>query len=186
MDNTEQLISLYHTGFIASAVLMVMGLVLAVLFFFLFDIRNIFLIRSGRAKQKTIEDMQARNLKTGKLSAATPYTDSGELKKREEKRKSGAFQITGGKKDKGELPKSALSERGLRSHGQTGSTELLSEEVNRNNASDNKQQTADIRDPLKTEVMKSDNTDVRPAEENAGFRFTVTERTIVIHTAEII
>ena len=68
MDNTEQLISLYHTGFIVCVVLFVIGILLAVACFFMFDIRNIFMLRTGRAKQQTIAEMQARNQKTGKLS----------------------------------------------------------------------------------------------------------------------
>ena len=81
MDNTEQLIAIYHTGFIVCAVLLVVGIALAVLFFFKFDIRTIYMLRTGKAKQQTINEMKERNLKTGKLSASSPYTDSGDLKR---------------------------------------------------------------------------------------------------------
>ena len=93
MDNTEQLIAIYHTGFIVCAVLLVVGIALAVLFFFKFDIRTIYMLRTGKAKQQTINEMKERNLKTGKLSASSPYTDSGDLKKSGEGR--GCISFTG-------------------------------------------------------------------------------------------
>ena len=98
MDNTERLISIYHTGFVVSAILLVAGILLAILFFFIFDIRTIFLIRTGRAKQQTIDEMKEKNLQTGRLSTGSPYTPSGELKKRDKKRNTGAFRIPGSSK----------------------------------------------------------------------------------------
>ena len=95
MDNTERLISIYHTGFVVSAILLVAGILLAILFFFLFDIRTIFLIRTGRAKQQTIDEMKEKNLQTGRLGVDSPYTPSGELKKKDKKRNTGAFRIPG-------------------------------------------------------------------------------------------
>lgn len=98
MDNTERLISIYHTGFVVSAILLVAGILLAILFFFIFDIRTIFLIRTGKAKQQTIDEMKEKNLQTGRLSTGSPYTPSGELKKRDKKRNTGAFRIPGSSK----------------------------------------------------------------------------------------
>jgi len=48
-------------------VIAIAAAVLAVALFFLLDIKDIFLIETGRAQRKTIEEMNARNLRTGKL-----------------------------------------------------------------------------------------------------------------------
>lgn len=69
-ENIEFLQSASRICFIAAA----LALVLAVVLFFLFDIRNIFLIETGRAKSKAIQEMNERNQRTGKLR-----DDSGEM-----------------------------------------------------------------------------------------------------------
>lgn len=43
------------------------ALVLAVILFFAFDIRTIFLIKTGFAQRKTVQEMGERNAKTGQL-----------------------------------------------------------------------------------------------------------------------
>lgn len=69
-ENKEFLQSASRICFIAAA----LALVLAVVMFFLFDIRNIFLIETGRAKSKAIQEMNERNQRTGKLR-----DDSGDM-----------------------------------------------------------------------------------------------------------
>ena len=191
MDNTEQLIAIYHTGFIVSIIVMCIGLALAVLFFFLFDIRNIFLIRSGRAEQKSISEMQARNLQTGKLSSS-PYTDSGEIRRKKEKRKTGAFRSQEKKpgpviepaKQPAELTE-ALQDSPV--FGQVNETSILST-PNNNISSD---ETLFEAASSQFEAQSSAAPEVRaeqkiPARAASDFKFTVTERTIVIHTNESI
>lgn len=192
MENTEQMIKLYHTLFIASTVLFFIGLLLAIIFFFMFDIRNVFLIRTGRAKQKTIEEMQARNLKTGKLSTDTPYTDSGELKKKEEKKKTGAFRtgsfrIPERRKVTIEPPKEASKQPVPQPAPSLGETVLLNDSPVEVGAEANgiRGSAGPFIDPMSTEVLNSD-TAAGPVVSKNGFRFTITERTIVIHTSESI
>ena len=189
MDNTERLISIYHTGFIVCAILLVVGIALAVLFFFMFDIRNVYMIRTGRAKQKTIEEMQARNLKTGKLSTSAPYTDSGELRKKDEKRKTGAFK-TGAfrlperRKATVEPPKESPKQPQPAPSSSPGETVLLNEAPA--GAGAVRSAPDPNFDPLATEVLSTDKQAAEPAVSKTGFRFTITERTIVIHTSESI
>ena len=193
MDNTERLISIYHTGFIVCAILLVVGIALAVLFFFMFDIRNVYMIRTGRAKQKTIEEMQARNLKTGKLSTSAPYTDSGELRKKDEKRKTGAFK-TGAfrlperRKVTVEPPKESPKHPQPASASSPGETVLLNEAPAGSGVAASAVRSAPDPnfDPLATEVLSTDKQAAEPAASKTGFRFTITERTIVIHTSESI
>jgi len=51
MGNAEQLLQIYQIGRIASAVICVLALALAVYLFFKFDIRMIHAIRTGRAQE---------------------------------------------------------------------------------------------------------------------------------------
>lgn len=193
MDNTERLINIYHTGFIVCAILLLVGIALAVLFFFMFDIRNVYMIRTGRAKQKTIEEMQARNLKTGKLSTNAPYTDSGELRKKDEKRKTGAFK-TGAfrlperRKATVEPPKESPKQPQPAPASSPGETVLLSETPAGADAAASAVKSAvnpNI-DPLATEVLSTEKQAAEPAASKTGFRFTITERTVIIHTSESI
>jgi hypothetical protein len=87
MDNTT-LITIASIGLKISIALFIIGLVLTVLVFWKLDIRNVYLIRSGRAKRKTVSKMQEHNSRTGKLREEfdLDYT-TGKLKK--EGRKSG-------------------------------------------------------------------------------------------------
>ena len=64
--------SLNQIGFYQSASTICFGIaiaaaILAVVLFFLLDIREIFMIETGRAQRKTVEEMHARNQRTGKL-----------------------------------------------------------------------------------------------------------------------
>ena len=67
MNNTEEIFSLLSTCFSICIVLSVLFFIIAVILFFVFDIRTIFNIRTGRAKKKTVSEMQAANNKTGRM-----------------------------------------------------------------------------------------------------------------------
>ena len=70
MSQAENLISLYQTGFKICAVLAVLFLILTVVLFFKFHIRNTIASRTGRARRKTIEQMREANERTGRLKYA--------------------------------------------------------------------------------------------------------------------
>ena len=197
MENTERLITIYHTGFIVCAILFVIGILLALAFFFMFDIRNIFLLRTGRAKQQTISEMQERNLRTGKLSEGSPYTDSGELKRKEEKRRTGAFKSSKLKASKagtaktasappaGAAPGGPIAETAvLQSAGAAPETAVLQSEAAPAASAGKSAQV--YNDPLQTAMLASSKRDEEPAQPKSSFKFTLTERTIIIHTTESI
>lgn len=227
MDNTEQLISIYHTGFIVCTLLLIAGIAMAVLFFFMFDIRNIFRIRTGRAKQQTISEMQERNLKTGKLSIDSPYTESGELKPKERKRNTGAFRIPGRKGADEQKPKplvapasgsSVTTERigmpapAAPSGGLSGpeaaaapaaamETSVLEGGANASPSSNEipsqgpafSSGAASVPTPaetygtpIETSVLAEPAPQIAGQGAARGFRFEITERILVIHTAETI
>lgn len=65
-----QLISVLDIFMKVTLVAAILFLVLAVLFFFLFKIPQIYMIKTGKAQRKTIEQMRAINAETGRLSNA--------------------------------------------------------------------------------------------------------------------
>ena len=227
MDNTEQLISIYHTGFTVCTLLLIAGIAMAVLFFFMFDIRNIFRIRTGRAKQQTISEMQERNLKTGKLSIDSPYTESGELKPKERKRNTGAFRIPGRKGADEQKPKPlvapasgasvATEQIGMPapaapSGGPSGSeasaapaaameTSVLEGGANASPFPSGTPASGPVFSPgaasiptpaepygapMETSVLAEPAPQTAGQDTARGFRFEITERILVVHTAETI
>lgn len=64
---SNSLINIFETCFQVCLAFTVLFLVISIVLFFLFDIRAIFNIRTGRAKNKTIKEMQAANNTTGRL-----------------------------------------------------------------------------------------------------------------------
>lgn len=76
MQETEQLITLYHTGFIIFLILTVLFAALSVLLFFLFKIRRVFDYLTGRAEKRTIRQMEEENAQTGKLRQDTYIPES--------------------------------------------------------------------------------------------------------------
>ena len=64
MQEAEQLISLYHTGFIVCLCLAILFAVLSVVIFFVFDIRGVFDFMTGRAEKRTIRKMEEENART--------------------------------------------------------------------------------------------------------------------------
>lgn len=71
MDAVE-LIELYSTLFYVFLGIAALGLVLAVFFFFYFDIPTIRAMMTGKAKRNTIRQMEEQNAKTGNLRFQYP------------------------------------------------------------------------------------------------------------------
>ena len=139
--------------------------VLAVALFFLLDIREIFLIETGRAQRKTVEEMHHRNQKTGKLrddTVADLRTEGDATAKSTASEKTesaggfGGFEAQRGSTVQVSETGSAMPAAAAFMRGE--STEVLQEETSRG------RQTVQRSDP--------------------GIPFRVTQKTIVIHTDE--
>lgn len=61
------IINVLNTCFTLCLAFAILFFVIAVVLFFIFDIRTIFSIRSGRAQAKTVKEMQEANSNTGRL-----------------------------------------------------------------------------------------------------------------------
>lgn len=68
MQGTEQVINLYHIGFLVCLCLAAVFAILSVVLFFKFDIRGVFDFRTGRGKRRSIKKMEEENSRTGRLT----------------------------------------------------------------------------------------------------------------------
>lgn len=67
MQELERMIDIYHTAYIACLVLTIVFLALSIFFFFKFEIKKIFDMKTGRGAKRSIREMEEINAKTGKL-----------------------------------------------------------------------------------------------------------------------
>lgn len=72
MQQIQQQIQLFHDLFLICMGLCLLFLVLSLMFFLKFDIRNIFNVRTGRSIKKTIKEMEEVNARTGQLRRTAP------------------------------------------------------------------------------------------------------------------
>lgn len=142
-------------------------LILAVVLFFLFDIRKILTIETGSGRRKTVQEMHDRNLRTGKLRV-DPGASSEGGSTREQKNK------TSGKSTQRHNTVSNKTESTAKGRlSRKGGTQKFEDSQGVSNGTKDCQKSADT-------VFLSDNSP------KTGLRFSVIQKTIVIHTDEII
>ena len=76
--------STLNTIFIVCLALTIVFFLITVVLFFLFDIKTIFSIRTGKAAAKTVKEMEAANANTGRLRVGK-VTNTGALNKNDKK-----------------------------------------------------------------------------------------------------
>lgn len=155
-NSMDFFLNAYRICFAVAAV----AFVIALLMFFSFDIKTIFMIKTGRARQKTVDEMSERNSRTGKLRE-----DSGQVTGERTKPVSTAKVEASTAEDlskyeppdigKSSAPSSTTVE--VKEEGKPGQTVLLSEEAAAQEAS-----------------------------AEAGSDFRVIRKMIVTHTDEVI
>lgn len=163
MDSVQQM-SLFSTLVKVSAAVAILGFVLAVLFFFLFDIRGIYALRTGKAKRETIERMAEQHSKTGRLHKA-----SGRIKDAAGPVVQAPSQIR-----TADIQTDAFGMTEMVGRPQTYETSVL--------------QTTGMETSVLTAVQQENETSVLSAAvpRESSIRFEITESTLVIHTNEII
>lgn len=91
----ENMISLFHTGYLVCIGLAVFFLLLTIFLFFKFKIPALFSAKTGRAMRKTIKEIEENNARTGRLRNPQEMGVEGIRKgvsiTYEEKKKSGAL-----------------------------------------------------------------------------------------------
>ena len=76
--DAQTLISVYRIGFYASMAVALLGLIVAVVLFVRFDIRTIWLIRTGRARKRSVAAMQEASRSGGRMRKDTVKRTAGE------------------------------------------------------------------------------------------------------------
>lgn len=79
MQQIQQQISFYHTLFYVCLGICIFSFLLSVVFFFKFDIRNIFNARTGRSVKKTVRQVEEMNARTGQLRRPAGRGNTGNL-----------------------------------------------------------------------------------------------------------
>lgn len=79
MEQIQQQISLFNTLFYVCLGVCIFCLVLSIIFFFKFDIINIFNARTGRSVKKTVQHMEEINSRTGQLRRPVGRGNTGTL-----------------------------------------------------------------------------------------------------------
>ena len=81
-------ISIFHTGFVVCLAGAILFLVITAVLFFVFDIKTIYAIRSGRAQAKTVKEMEQTNSSTGRLRTEKRQRSSAQQAKKRKPSKS--------------------------------------------------------------------------------------------------
>lgn len=166
MDAVEKM-ELFGNLVYVSIAIAVIGFGLAVLFFFLFDIRDLYAWKTGKAKRSTIERMTEQNNKTGRLHATTGKTGNNPAPVRYESNVSTAEM-----QPKAQMLNSNINETvDMRRDNETTVLHSFAAETTVLNSQDQGDTT------ILTEA---------PKQAEPAIRFEITESTLVIHTDEFI
>ena len=156
-------IELFGALFYVSMAIAIIGLGLAILFFFVFDIPGVYALMTGKAKRQTVERMAEQNSKTGRLQQMPV---SGNIR--------GAGPVI-------QNPAPATINEHTAQLDVVAETSILTEQ-----AAETSVLSAHAGE---TSVLRRDN-NTAPANRKVNaapaIRFEITEDTLVIHTAEII
>lgn len=79
MEQIQKQINLFHTLFYVCLGICIFCLILSVIFFFKFDIINIFNARTGRSLKKTVQQVEEMNARTGQLRRPMGRGNTGTL-----------------------------------------------------------------------------------------------------------
>ena len=158
--NAVEMISLYGTLFYVSLGVALLGLALAVFFFFYFDIRTVYALMTGKAKADTIRRMNEQNQKTGNLRNA--YIHTGPTG-RTGKTTATASAVPA------EAPEATAGQTAPLAPHDSMETTVLQQE-----------------DMAETTILQPEDTAETTVLGHSGIRFDLTESTLVIHTDEII
>lgn len=103
MQQIQQQINMFHILFYVCLGLCIVFLILSVIFFFKFDIRNIFNARTGLSLRKTVQSMEEKNARTGSLRRAAGRGYTGTLARSGGIGKSGSLSKRFGKVRKADM-----------------------------------------------------------------------------------
>lgn len=185
MSGTDS-ITILHTGFIICLAFTVVFFIISVVLFFAFNIRLIFNIRTGRAKKKTVEEMQKANSETGRLryngrtltsklgnNSPAPVSQFSSFERNNVPSADGS-EVTGNLEDTSQQLAYSVNKLSYKSsnqyQGEVAETSLLSES-----------------NDTETSILSGDEAETTLlSNESQADEFKILQRIIFIHTDEII
>lgn len=173
METSLALIEICKIGMIVSIIISVVGIGLAVLMFFKYDIRTIHAIRTGKAEAISVRKMNEDNLKTGQIQKEIDLDfTTGNLKSKKLKNKSGKLDKPV-EFDTPDMETMPLSEA------QTDGAEyLIDETVIPSNAA------APVNESCTTVLHQREEQQEKCTE--LPIKFDIIEEIIIIHTDEVV
>lgn len=183
MENT--VISVLSTCFMVCLAFTILFFAISVILFFLFDIRTIFNVKTGRAQAKTVKEMQTANASTGRLRVGGKTQTSKLTKEQRNKTKVPTVippQHTG---------EQQLSMNSYTQQSGSAETELLHQNVEENREPAKNEtffQPADTGN-IPMQFIPEAETSVlnqRQLDETKDIHFVVKKKILLIHTDEVI
>ena len=95
MEQIQQQISLFHTLFYACLGICIFCLILSIIFFFKFDIVNIFNARTGRSVKKTVQQVEEMNARMEDIIQPPPASPTASLSPGMSGGSAGATEVLG-------------------------------------------------------------------------------------------
>ena len=95
MEQIQQQISLFHTLFYACLGICIFCLILSIIFFFKFDIVNIFNARTGRSVKKTVQQVEEMNARMEDIIQPPPASPTAPLSPSMSGGSAGATEVLG-------------------------------------------------------------------------------------------
>ena len=173
---TNQVVTILNTCFWVFLVLTVLFFAGTVVLFFLFDIKTVYNIETGRAKSKSVKQMLAANRNTGHLRTETKGQTSKLSREKIEKGRAPAVTP----------PTENTKKEFYQPNDDEAETELLAPQPNPEPAQPDSANSEPVF--AETTVLSSHTDDIvkiQPAEEPAiGFR--VVKEVLLVHTSELI
>lgn len=95
MEQIQQQISLFHTLFYVCLGICIFCLILSIIFFFKFDIVNIFNARTGRSVKKTVQQVEEMNARMEDIIQPPPASPTAPLSSGMSGGSAGATEVLG-------------------------------------------------------------------------------------------
>ena len=95
MEQIQQQISLFHTLFYVCLGICIFCLILSIIFFFKFDIVNIFNARTGRSVKKTVQQVEEMNARMEDIIQPPPVSPTAPLSSGMSGGSAGATEVLG-------------------------------------------------------------------------------------------
>ena len=189
MDNG--IIGAMNMGFIISLSFAILFFIITVILAFVFDIKTIFFMRTGRAQAKTVNEMKKANADTGRLRV-DGKTQTGKLSEKSKKKGRVPAVIPpphpeqAAPAPEGSMETDVLSQNQSQETADNQTTVLGSDETQTTVlGSDETQTTVLNAEPAHTQETKAHD-DNSQSEASESIHFVVTKEVILTHTDEVI